>query len=120
MSLFLEIIGLHSETNGRSFNVHAFCGEHVAVGMVPCIVQCNGEDDNAVKFAKVVDAVDACTVAFLPCHYMSLPKVQGHMSKFVQVAEIHANSRNAHKRSKAMANCGVASMTLLDDTTMAE
>ena len=124
MSLFLEIVGLHGETNGRSCNVHALCGEHVAVGdvlrMVPCIVQHNREDKNAVKFAKVVDGVDACTVAFLPCHCMSLPKVLGHMNKFAQVAEIHSDSKNAHKRSKAMANSGVASVTLLDDATMAE
>ena len=124
MSLFLEIVGLHSETNGRSCNVHALCGEHVAVGdvlrMVPCIVQCNGEDENAVKFVKVIDGVDTCTVAFLPRHYMSLPKVLAHVNKFVQVVEVHSDSKNTYKRSKAMANLGVASVTLLDDTTMAE
>ena len=88
--------------------------------MVPCIVQCNGEDKNAMKFTKVIDRADTCTVAFLPCHCTSLPKVQDHMNKFAQVTEICTDSRNTCKRSKAMGNCNVASMALLNNTTMAE
>ena len=55
-----------------------------------------------------------CTVAFVARQFMALPKVQAHHDKFVQVSETHADSWNTHKHLKAKANCGVASVKLID------
>ena len=43
----------------------------------------------------------------------SLPKVQQHLNKFVQVSELHSLSKNTHKGSKLEANDGMALMELL-------
>ena len=82
--------------------------------MVPCTVECNGENESAIKCAKVVDGVGTCTVTFVPRQFMTLPKVQAHHDKFVQLSEMHADSWNTCKHSKAKVNCGAASVKLFD------
>ena len=68
----LEIVGLESSSNGRSCTIHRACGTSVAAGdvlrLVRCTVPVNGETEEAVKCAKVVDSVDKCsTSAGTPC-----------------------------------------------------
>ena len=101
MSDSIEIVGLHRDSDGRSFTVHALCGDHTAVGdvlrLVPCVIQFNGKVERATKCVKVIDGVDACAVAHAPCQLMDLPKVQAHVNEFVQVRKLCGNSKNVHK-----------------------
>lgn len=119
MADILEIVGLYSDTNGRSCSVHAICGDHVNVGdvlrLVATVVDYKGSLEPAVKCVKVVDGTDACTVAFVPRNLSDLPKVKEHLNKFVQVTELYAESKNTYKRSKAKANYGVAAVRLLSE-----
>ena len=112
MASFLEIVGLESDTNGRSCTVHETCGESVEVGdalrLVECVISHNGVNKIAVKCVKVMDGQDTCTVAFLPRALASLPKVQQHLNKFVQVSELYNDSKNMYKRAKSQANHGMA------------
>ena len=82
VSLFVEIVGLASDANGRSSNVHALSGEHAitgnVLGMAPCIVTCQCQDENAMKMVKVVDGIDACTVTFLLQHFFSCQGAEPH------------------------------------------
>ena len=70
MNADLEIVGLESNTNGRSCTVHSVCGQAIAVGdvlrLVGCIVQIDNITEDAIKCVKVIDGVDTCTVAFVP------------------------------------------------------
>ena len=110
MSSKLEIIGLDSNTNGRSCTAHDVCGEHVAVGDALCLVRCiiahNDVDEVAIKCVKIIDGVDTCTVAYVPRILMQLPKVQAHINKFVQVSELHSQCLEAREiRSKLWDGC---------------
>ena len=114
----IEIVGLSSNTNGRSCTLHAVCGDAVEVGdvlrLVPCVVTINHETEEAIKVVKVVDGVDTCTVAFVPRVQSSLPGVKGHTYKFVQVIELYSKSDSPYKRSKSQSNRGMARVSLLD------
>ena len=81
--------------------------------LVECVIEYNGVNEIAIKCVKVVDGQDTCTVAFIPRVTMSLPKVQQHLNKFVQVSELYSLSKNTYKRSKSEANYGMASVELL-------
>ena len=119
MSTELEVVGLYSDTNGRSCTCHAICGDHVAVGdvlrLVRTVVSYNGRDEAAIKGVKVVDGVDTCTVAYVPRATMNFPKVHGHINKFAQVTELYSQSKNTYKKTKSTANFGIACITLLVD-----
>ena len=119
MSSELEIVGLDGDANGRSCTAHDVCGEHVAVGdalrLVRCIVTHNDIDKVAIKCVKVIDGVDTCTVACVPHILMQLPKEQTHINKFVQVSELHLQSKSACKSAKSEANCGMAAVKLLPE-----
>ena len=119
MTSFIETVARCSDTNGRSCTVH--CGTSVAMGdklqLMECIIECNGVNEVAVKCVKVVDGQDTCTVAFIPRVTMSLPKVQQHLNKFVQVSELLSPSKNTCKLSKLEANCRMASVELLPENS---
>ena len=114
-----EIVGLSSSTNGRSCTLHGCCGDCVEQGdvlrLVPYVVTIGNTPEEAIKLVKVVDAMDTCTVAFIPRVQASLERVQKHLRKFVQVVEIYSCSDSPYKRSKSKSNRGMARVTLLDD-----
>ena len=116
----LEIVGLHSSSNGRICGVHEQCGRSVKKGdvlrLVGCVVDINGASETAVKAVRVIDGVDTCTVGFVLRVLKLIPKVVGHLNKFVQVVELYENSDNTYKRSLAHRNSGVCSVAFLDDT----
>jgi hypothetical protein len=66
----LEIVGLHSNSNGHSCCQHKCCGEHVKVGdvlrLVKCVVTINSQAEEAVKLVKIEDSTNCCTVSFVP------------------------------------------------------
>ena len=117
MSESLEIVGLHSDTNGGSRISHAVHGNHLKEGdilrLASCIVECHGKMERAIKCMKVVDGINTCTVACVSCNHMTSPKVWDHLNEFVQVSEIHASSKNSHKWSNKVANHGVALVKIL-------
>ena len=114
-----EVVGLQSSTNGRSCTIHECCGEDVGVGdvlrVVPCTVAVDGVVEEALKVVKVVEGVDSCTVGFIPRVLMSLPAVNKHVNKFVQVSELYKDSSNGYKRDKSYKNCGMARVSTLDE-----
>jgi len=119
-----EIVGLKSSTNGRSCCLHTCCGEDIAIGdvlrLVPCAVSIEGVIEDAVKCVKVVAGVDECTVVYVPRVVADLPAVKKHFNKFVTVIELYDHSTNKYKRDKSYKNCGMASVTTLDDEHRAE
>lgn len=50
----IEMVGLYSDSNGRSCTMHDCCGTTVKKGdllrLIPTVVTINGKDENAVKF----------------------------------------------------------------------
>jgi hypothetical protein len=124
MSAELEIVGLHSATNGRSCCQHATCGYHVACGdilrLVKTVVTVNGITEEAIKLVKVADGTESCTVAFVPRLFASLPKTLDRVGKFCQVVELYDTSDNTHKRRLSKQNYGMASVVYLEDIPMSE
>jgi hypothetical protein len=115
----LEIVGLYSSTNGRSCCQHSCCGEHVDVGdvlrVVRCVITIQGKPEEALKLVKIADGTDCCTVAFLPRAFASMPEVEQHINKFVQVIELYKDSENSFKNTLSIRNFGMARVVCLDD-----
>ena len=115
----LEIVGLYSDTNERSCVLHETCGMTVKQGdvlrLVQSVVEINGVVEPAVKCVKVVNGIDACTVAFVPRIYQKQPKVQDHLNKFVTVLELYADSNNTYKRNLSTSNFGMAAVVFLQE-----
>ena len=90
----LEIVGLNSSTSGRSCCIHACCSKSVAVGNVLCllktVVMIDGHDKEAMKYVKVVNGANACTVGFVPRVEAVLPKVGSHLNKFAIYQQLQA------------------------------
>ena len=97
----LKIVGLMSNTNGRSCGVYHICGDHVVVGdvlhLVAMVMQVEDRTEEAIKVIKVVDGVDTCTVGFVPRVIAQLEHMRNHVNKFVQVKEIYQESKNTYK-----------------------
>jgi hypothetical protein len=120
----IEIVGLHSCTNGRSWSIHEVCGDFVEVGdllrLVPTCVTINGKDECAIKLVRLMDEVDGCTVAFIPRILMDLPRVQKNILRFCMVKELYRDSENSFKRHKDHRNMGCASCYFIDDIPISE
>jgi hypothetical protein len=123
-SLHLEIVGLHSNSNGRSCCQHRCCGEHVQVGdvlrLVKCVVTIKSQPEEAVKLVKIADGTDCCTVGFVPRVFSRMPRVEQNINKFVQVVELYKDSENTYKNKLSAKNFGVASVVCLDDIPIPE
>jgi hypothetical protein len=113
----IEVVGLHSPTNGRSCVIHEVCGICVQPGhmlrIVRTVVEINGVAEPAVNCVRVMDGVDGCTVAYLPKIWLNLPKVQEKINDFVVVKELYRDSNNTYKKEKSSRNFGMASCLFL-------
>jgi hypothetical protein len=120
----LEIVGLLSNTNGRSCTEHTVCGETVEVGdvlrLVKTVVTVKGVAEEAVKCVRITDGVDSCTVAFVPRNLHNLEIVKKNINNFVIVKEVYADSDNTYKKRKASKNFGMAGVVLLSEIPQAE
>lgn len=89
----IEIVGLHSSTNGRSCCQHACCGKHAAVNdvvrLVRTVVTVNDNIEPAIKVVKIADGVETCTIGFV----RSESAVQ-HGTHTGTSKQVWANSRN--------------------------
>jgi hypothetical protein len=113
----IEIVGLHSPTNGRSCTIHDVCGVRVQKGdlirLVRTVVVVRGQHEPAVKCVRVMDGVDGCTVAFVPKIWMNLQTVQENINNFVVVKELYRDSHNYYKKEKSSRFFGMASCYFL-------
>ena len=109
----IEIVGLHSDGNGRACESHTCCGDHVIVGDVLrlrlTIVTVNGDLERCLKAVSVVDGAEKCTVGFAPRAIISkiLKEIEGD-KRFIEVEELYDLSVNTFKRRKSHMNKGMA------------
>jgi hypothetical protein len=113
----LEIVGLHSSSNGRSCFVHSCCGDFLKVEdllrLQKCVVTINGQINDAIKRVRIIDGTDSCTAAFVPRSMVKSIKIETNLDTFVQVLELYDNSENSHKRRKSHQNKGMAGCIFL-------
>ena len=71
---------------------HKTCGMTVMQGdvlrLVQLVVEINGVVEPAVKCVKVVNGVDACTVAFVPRIYQKQAKVQDQQFFYKRMKDV--------------------------------
>ena len=107
----VEIVGINSNTNGRSCEEHHTCGcvleEDTLVRLQKRQVYINGCEQSAVGVYWVSDGVDPCLVGYLHHHQVKhLNKLEGALC---QVTEVYSdNSDSPMKRHKHKKNFGCA------------
>lgn len=120
----VEIVGLYGSTNGRSCNLHACCGKTLVRGdllrLIPMVVTINNVQENAVKFVRITEGMQACTVGYLPRVWYNLPTIKKNMYQFVQVSELYSESTNTFKRHKDNSNLGMAGCYFVLDIPIEE
>jgi hypothetical protein len=106
-SMYIEIVGLESSTNGHSSHIHEVCGEHDLLRLVPMVVTIDGKTQEAIKLVHLMDGADWCTVAFIPRILMDLLQVQQNIKNFTQVRVLYRSSTNKYKKHKSYQNMDV-------------
>jgi hypothetical protein len=95
-TMLIEIVGLHSCSNGQSCSMHETCGKHVKVGdllrLLPTVVTVSGKPQEAIKLVHFLDGANGCTFGLIPRILMDLPLVQCSMSNCMQVKELYCDS----------------------------
>ena len=112
----MEMVGLYRTTNGRSCTSHKCCGKTLEVNQVlrlrKCVVDLNGEPEEAIKCIWIEDGSKGCVVSFIPKALLKVKKLQhqfmGDPGPFVQVTEIYSDSESPQKRRKSHNNFGMA------------
>jgi hypothetical protein len=120
----LEIVGLLSNSNGRSCSVHEICGEYVRVGDVlrlkKTVVTIQGKTEEAIKLNKITDGVEGCTVAFIPRLMIDVPRVTKNINHFCIVKELYCFSASKFLREKSHRAMGMAGVVLLNEIPQSE
>lgn len=73
-----------------------------------------GNDEDAIKFVRVRDGTETCTIGFLPRHIVKSRKHK-FVGKFAQIIELYDESENETMRRKSYRNKGIASFRMLGD-----
>lgn len=104
----VDIVGIRSNTNGRSCTEHAICGEILDRDMVVRFrkvqVMKGGSSVDAIAVYHVTDGIDACRVGFLKEHLV--PRWSHYEMKLAQIVELYGCSLNSYKRSRHYRNLG--------------
>eukprot|EP00474_Spongospora_subterranea_P004922 CRZ05380.1 hypothetical protein [Spongospora subterranea] len=112
-----EIVGLHSDSNGRSCESHGTCGNWVNEGDLirfkVVIVDFDGQVEQAIACHRIRDGVESCRVGFLQRSLVARSK-ERFANKFGQVLQLYENCDNVVKRNKSFKNKGMASFRLLE------
>jgi hypothetical protein len=120
----VEIVGLRSNSNGRSCCQHTCCGKRVQVGDVLRLkltyVTINRKTEEAIKLVKIADGTDTCTVAFMKKDLIRKPSVRSKLDKFVMVTELYKDSETPEKLALDKTNRGVAGCVFLDNIPISE
>ena len=112
----VEIVGINSNTNGRSCEEHHTCvcvlEEDTLIRLQKRQVYINGHEQSAVGVYWVSDDVDRCLVGFLHCHQVKhLNKLEGALC---QVTEVYSdNSDSPMKLHKHKKNFGCAIVAIV-------
>ena len=112
----VEIVGINSNTNGRSCEEHHTCGcvleEDTLVRLQKRQVYISGREQSAVGVYWVSDGMDRCLVGYLHCHQVKhLNKLEGAL---YQVTEVYSdNSDSPTKQHKHKKNFGCAIVAIV-------
>ena len=97
LGAIVEIVGINSNTNGRSCEEHHTCGcvleEDTLVRLRKRQVYINGHEQSAVGVYWVSDGVDRCLVGYLHRHQVKhLNKLEGALC---QVTEVYSDNSDS-------------------------
>ena len=111
----VEIVGINSNTNGRSCEEHHTCGcvleEDTLVRLRKCQVYINGHEQSAVGVYWVSDGVDRCLVGYLHCHQVKhLNKLEGALRQVTEVYSDNSNSPTKRHKHKKNFGCAIAAI----------
>ena len=112
----LEIVGLESNTQGRSCDMHATCGclvkEDVVLRLRKVQVVVEGMEESAIAAYHVSDGVDSCRVGFLKRHLVKHSKQ--YEGALVQVTEVYSGlSESPTKRRLFHRNIGCCQCAII-------
>jgi hypothetical protein len=119
-----EIVGLHSNTNGRMCTSHQCCGDHLRlndlVRVKKCVLTVAGRVEEAGKVVRIIDGCESCTVGFIPKVLLHGEHLDNILNKYGQVTEMYDNSENSFKRRKSHLAKGMALCSMLNDVAERE
>ena len=111
----VEIVGINSNTNGRSCEEHHTCGcvleEDSLVRLRKRQVYINGHKQSAVGVYWVSDGVDQCLVGYLHCHQVKhLNKLEGALCQVTEVYSDNSDSPMKWHKHKKNFGCAIAAI----------
>ena len=115
----VEIVGIESGTNGRSYYQHDICGSLVEEDVVLRLRKIQirnsfGQKETAIAAFHVTDGIDQCHAGFLPRHFV--PHAPSFDGVLVQVTEVYSpTSESVSKRKKFRHNMGCCLATLITE-----
>ena len=111
----VEIVGINSNTNGRSCEEHHTCGcvleEDTLVRLRKRQVYINGREQSAVGVYWVSDGVDQCLVGYLHRHQVKhLNKLEGALCQVTEVYSDNSDSPMQRHKHKKNFGCAIAAI----------
>ena len=111
----VEIVGINSNTNGRSCEEHHTCGcvleEDCLVRLRKRQVYINGREQSAVGVYWVSDGVDRCLVGYLHRHQVKhLNKLEGALCQVTEVYSDNSDSPTKLQKHKKNFGCAIAAI----------
>jgi hypothetical protein len=104
----LEIVGLHTGNNHRTYCMHEVCGATVKVGnrlrLVSCMVDLEDGMEEGISLVKIEDDTHTCTVAYVPRAYLTSRSIQDSINHVVEVVELYKDSTNLIKPRQSNKN----------------
>ena len=98
----IEIVGIESNSNGRSCEEHDCCGivldNDVVVRFRRVQIQVDGMEETAIAAFWVTDGVDRCRVGFLPRY--QLKHWQQYEGRLAQIIDMYRDSDSPAKKKE--------------------
>jgi hypothetical protein len=76
--------------------------------MKKCVVTYDNKLVESIKYVKIVNNVESCTVGYLPAYLVARAAAEGCHNCFVTVVKLYSNSPNIIERRKDHQNRGMA------------
>ena len=111
----VKIVGINSNTNGRSCEEHDTCGcvleEDSLIRLQKHQVYINGHEQSAVGVYWVSDGVDQCLVGYLHRHQVKhLNKLEGALCQVTEVYSDNSESPTKCHKHKKNFGCAIAAI----------
>ena len=111
----VEIVGINSNTNGRSCEEHHTCGcvleEDTLVRLRKRQVYINGCEQSAAGVYWVSDGVDRCLVGYLHRHQVKhLNKLEGALCQVTEIYSDNSDSPTKWHKHKKNFGCAIAAI----------